>query len=131
IGVMAWALRRYEGRRLDGETTGFTDASDAAKGPYPLAAAGAVLVAAVVLSATLGRSAGQASAYGEVHRAGIGLILAEVLIRYPLNVFAEEAFFRGWLQPRLGESGPVLSAVLWGGYHLQQVSTIPSLVLFG
>jgi membrane protease YdiL (CAAX protease family) len=46
-------------------------------------------------------------------------------------VFAEEAFFRGWLQPRLGRHGPVLSAVLWGGYHLQQTSTIPSLILFG
>ena len=131
IGVLAWALRRYEGRRLDGETTGFSDAPDASRRPYPLATAGVVLIAAVVLSATVGHSAGQASAYGKVHPAGFGLILAEVLIRYPLNVFAEEAFFRGWLQPRLGANGPVLAAVLWGAYHLQQVSTIPSLVLLG
>lgn len=61
----------------------------------------------------------------------MALAVAELLIRYPLTVIAEEAMFRGWMQPRLGRNGPVLSALLWAVYHLQQVSTIPTLVLFG
>ena len=131
LGVMAWALHRYESRRLDSQTTGFTPDPNAEKLPFPVRSFAIASVAALVLSATIGRSASDASAYGNAHEAGTALVLAEVLLRYPLTVFAEEAFFRGWLQPRLGRNGPVLSAVLWAVYHLQQTSTIPSLVVFG
>jgi membrane protease YdiL (CAAX protease family) len=87
--------------------------------------------AAFGLSALVGSSAGNAHAYGSVRHVGVGLAAAELLIRYPATVLAEEALFRGWLQPRLGRNGPVTAAVLWGMYHLQQISTIPSIIGFG
>jgi membrane protease YdiL (CAAX protease family) len=52
-------------------------------------------------------------------------------LRYPLTIVSEEAMFRGWMQPRLGRNGPLLSALLWAVYHLQQAAPIPSLILFG
>ena len=132
LAILAAALRHWEDQAITLETTGFapSDHSAAAR-RYPLRACAVVLMLAIVLSVTVGTSATQGSAFGTVHTAGIALVLAEILIRYPLTVFCEEAFFRGWLQPRLGPNGPVLSAVLWGVYHLQQTSTIPSVVIFG
>jgi membrane protease YdiL (CAAX protease family) len=135
IAIMVWALRRYEGRRLDAATTGWASEDDGAPRPSRarVAIAGALLAGAVsaFIPNLVGLSSGSASAYGTVHKAGVALILAELLVRYPLTVFAEEAFFRGWLQPRLGRGGPALSAVLWGLYHLQQVKTIPQLIPYG
>ncbi|HAM01013.1 MAG TPA: hypothetical protein DCQ30_02110 [Acidimicrobiaceae bacterium] len=131
IGIMVWGLKKFEGRSLDLRATGFASDASASRPAFPVALFVVVLLASVTLWLTVGSSATTGSVYGTVHRAGLGLLLAEVLVRYPLTAFAEESFFRGWLQPRLGPSGPVLSAVLWGIYHLQQVSSIPSLIVFG
>lgn len=60
-----------------------------------------------------------------------GLLVFELLVRYPIGVIAEEIFFRGFLQSRLTLAPPVLSGVLFAGYHLQQWETIPSLIPFG
>jgi hypothetical protein len=79
----------------------------------------------------LGTSAGNPSAYGSVHRASLALLLSQLLVCYPITVFAEETFFRGWLQPRLGPWGPIASALLWSSYHLEQWRTIPSLIPLG
>ena len=133
VAVMAWALWRFEHRRLTGATTGFAPTEAAHPNRAGVALVGGALAggASVLISNLLGASASSASTYGTVHKAGLVLVLAEVLVRYPLTVFAEEAFFRGWLQPRLGPRGPVLSGVLWGAYHLQQFRTIPQLLAFG
>jgi hypothetical protein len=36
---------------------------------------------------------------------GPALAVAELAVRYPITVFALEALFRSWLQPRLGRNG--------------------------
>jgi membrane protease YdiL (CAAX protease family) len=89
--------------------------------------------AAVAVAATflLGAQAADADAYGGARHVGLALAAAELGVRYPLTVVAEETFFRGWMQPRLGRHGPVIAAVLWAGSHLQQANTIPSLVVVG
>lgn len=131
LGIMAWGLWRFERRRLDLAAMGFGTRRTLDGPPFPLGLFLIVLVGAVILWVTVGSSATSGSSYGKVHHVGTALIIGETLVRYPLTAFVEEGFFRGWLQPRLGRQGPVLAAVLWGVYHLQQVSTIPSLVVFG
>ena len=76
-------------------------------------------------------SLASAETYGQVRTVSAGVLLLQVLVAYPLTVLAEEAFFRGFLQPRLPWAPPVLSGVLWAVHHLQQASTIPSLVPLG
>jgi membrane protease YdiL (CAAX protease family) len=131
LAVLAWATRRFEGRGPDAVTAGLTVDPDEVRHAYPWRGALAVGALAGVAAATVGSSSTSAGSYGQVRHVGIALVLAELLIRYPLTVLAEEAFFRGWLQPRLGASGPIASSVLWGMYHLQQAGTMPSLVLLG
>jgi membrane protease YdiL (CAAX protease family) len=75
----------------------------------------------------LGTSSGNASAYGTVTKVTVGLLVFELAVRYPLTVFAEESFFRGYLQPRLPWAPPILSGVLWAGFHLQQPTPSPPL----
>lgn len=59
------------------------------------------------------------------------LVLFQLFLRIPLTVLVEEAFFRGFLQPRLGRFGPAWSALLFAVYHLPQWWTIPSLIPTG
>jgi membrane protease YdiL (CAAX protease family) len=124
------------GRRLDARAMAIT------RGPRPVRtpAVGEVIamvllpvVGFAVLPRLLGASVANGSTYGMVTDASLPLTLAMVLVRYPLTVLAEEALFRGWLQPRLTWAPPVLSGILWGGYHvfLQPLSTVPSLMCFG
>jgi len=129
--VLIWAFGRFERRSIDAEGVGLRASPSAAPLGFPATLALVVGAAAVGLSLLVGSSAGNASAYGTVDHVGVGLALAELLVRYPATVLAEEAFFRGWLQPRLGRDGPVIAAVLWGLYHLQQIATIPSIIVFG
>jgi membrane protease YdiL (CAAX protease family) len=131
VVVMTAAVRRFERGRLDRATTGFADSPRRMPGRQELVVVTLVALGAVAASKLVGSSASSPSSFGAVHHAGLVLVLAEVLVRYPLTVFAEESFFRGWLQPRLPGAGVAGSALLWAGYHLQQVRTIPSLVLFG
>ena len=132
LGVLVWAVRRYDHQRLDARAAGIArGAPDAPRSTYPARLAIGVLVVAIVVNSLYGSSASSTDSFGPTHKAGALLIVAQLLIRYPLTVLVEEAFFRGVLQPRLGPPGPVLAALLWGGYHLQQVPTIPSIVVFG
>lgn len=131
IGLAAWALRRFDGERFDSRTAGFTSDRPETQQSYPWRPTVVVAAGGLVASLLAGASASSGSSFGEPHKVGVALALGELLVRYPLTVVAEEALFRGILQPRLGRNGPVLSAVLWAAYHLQQTSTIPSLVLFG
>ncbi len=130
LAALVWGLRRLTNEPVNATNLGLANGTDERE-PYPIVLAVVVGVAAVVASQLIGSSATSGSTYGHVHHAGAALAAAELVIRYPLTVFCEEAMFRGWMQPRLGRNGPVLSALLWGAYHLQQASTIPSLVLFG
>ena len=130
LGVLLWALRRYERAPLQLATIGLGP-DEAPTETFPTGPFFLVLAVALVLAATVGTPATRASAYSPARHAGLGLAVTELVIRYPLTVFSEEALFRGWLQPRLGRYGPILSALLWAIYHLQQASTIPSLVVFG
>jgi membrane protease YdiL (CAAX protease family) len=135
LGLLA-ALVAAEGGRPNGRSMGV------ARGPRPLAPLPLASVVAivllpivgfVVLPALLGGSVASGSTYGPTADATVALTLAMVLVRYPVTVLAEEALFRGWLQPRLTWAPPVLSGILWGGYHVfvQPVSTVPSLICFG
>jgi hypothetical protein len=75
-----------------------------------------------------------ASGSGSSYDAGTvtGALLAfELIVRYPITVLSEEAFFRGFLQPRIAIAAPVVTGVLFGLYHLQQWQTIPSLIPYG
>jgi membrane protease YdiL (CAAX protease family) len=46
------------------------------------------------------------------------LVLATVLVRWPVSVVAQQVLFFGWLQPRLAASGLTTAALLYAGYHL-------------
>jgi membrane protease YdiL (CAAX protease family) len=129
--ILVRGFARWEGRRPTASDLGWQgDRNDASR--WPVAIAG--LLGCGVLAVIIGQflpSAGSGESYGEVQKAGVALAVAELLVRYPLTVFAEESFFRGWLQPRIPRWGPVASGVLFAGFHLQQASTIPSLVPLG
>jgi membrane protease YdiL (CAAX protease family) len=131
LAVLAWAVSRFERRRLDAQVAGLVPDRDERRAPYPWRGALVVALLALIAAATVGSSSADTSTYGDTRTVGLALAAAELLVRYPLTVLAEEALFRGWMQPRLGVGGPVLSAVFWAAYHLQQVSTIPSLMLIG
>ena len=131
IALAGWALWHYDGQRLTLRTTGFRGSDRSRESPFPWAAAIAVAVAAMAISLLVGNSATSGSSYGTAHTVSMWVVGGEVVLRYPLTVFAEETLFRGILQPRLGRYGPVLAAVCWGCYHLQQASTIPQLIAFG
>jgi membrane protease YdiL (CAAX protease family) len=128
--VLWWGVRRYDGRRIDAEIAGLRPATGE-RAPYPYVAALVVGAVALALSQLVGADPTSGATYGPVHEAGFALAVGELLVRYPTTVLVEEAMFRGWMQPRLGVYGPVLSAVVWAGFHLQQVETIPQIVLFG
>jgi len=52
----------------------------------------------------------------------------QMLVRNPFTVTVEEAFFAGFLYPRLGSWAPLKMAVLHSVYHLPQWWTIPTIV---
>jgi membrane protease YdiL (CAAX protease family) len=124
------------GGRLDARAMALTRGPRPVRQPSVAEVVAMVLLPVVgfaVLPQLLGASVANGSTYGRATEASLALTLAMVLVRYPLTVLAEEALFRGWLQPRLTWAPPVLSGILWGGYHvfLQPLSTVPSLMCFG
>ena len=131
FAVLIWVIHRLGAMPISLESLGLRADPTVPREPFPIVPAVLVGAIAVGLSITVGSSATSANSYGTTHHVGVALALAELVVRYPLTVFVEETFFRGFMQPRLGPNGPVLSAVLWGLYHLQQASAIPSLVVFG
>jgi membrane protease YdiL (CAAX protease family) len=131
FAVLIWVLRRLGHGPVSLESLGLKKDRAQPREPFPFVLAVLVGAGAVALSMTVGSSATSSNSYGGSHHVGVGLAIAEIVVRYPLTVLVEEAFFRGFMQPRLGRNGPVFSALLWGLYHLQQASTIPSIVVFG
>lgn len=136
LGVAIVALRRYEGRRLDLRAAGFhpdrTLPAAEQRRRAPVAVAGLVVCAALaVLTSFIGADAGDGSTYGEVRTTSVAVLLVELLVRYPITVVAEEALFRGVLYDRIGRAAPVVSGLLFAAYHLQQVSSILSLIPYG
>ncbi|HEY8477981.1 MAG TPA: CPBP family intramembrane glutamic endopeptidase [Chloroflexota bacterium] len=137
LGLLAHALWRYEGRALDARALGLTRDVFSRERRATARVAGLALLGtaalwfAVAQIPGLGTSLASAETYGQIRTVSAGVLLLQVLVAYPLTVLAEEAFFRGFLQPRLPWAPPVLSGVLWAVHHLQQASTIPSLVPLG
>jgi len=136
IGILVWGLRFFENRRPSLSVVGYRQlrswpSGEAQRRTRKAVAGIAVAIVLYLPLSFLGTSAGNPSAYGSVHRASLALLLSQLLVCYPITVFAEETFFRGWLQPRLGPWGPIASALLWSSYHLEQWRTIPSLIPLG
>jgi membrane protease YdiL (CAAX protease family) len=46
------------------------------------------------------------------------LLLVTVLLRWPISVLAQQTLFFGWLQPRLGDHGPRVAAMLYVAMHV-------------
>ena len=132
------ALQYFERRRPTAEATGLVPVRPQVRTDRT-AIALVGIVSMVLLSAFWDRipglreldAAGNASSYGTTSKITTGLLLFELAVRYPIGVLAEESFFRGFLQPRLAVAAPVVSGLLFAGYHLQQWQTIPSLIPFG
>lgn len=94
-------------------------------------AAGSLYGLSPLVSRLVGKSLGDPAAYGSTrHQVRPSVAALELAVRYPVTVFVEESFFRGWLQPRL-PAQPVVSGVFFATYHLQQPATIPSLMPVG
>ena len=137
VVVMLAAVRVFEKRRATLADTGIvpvraTPARHRGRVAIPVAVAMVALTAA--WSAIPGLRNLDASGSAASYDAGMlttGLLLFELLVRYPIGVLTEEAFFRGFLQPRIAAAAPVVSGVLFALYHLQQWQTIPSLIPYG
>jgi membrane protease YdiL (CAAX protease family) len=48
----------------------------------------------------------------------LALLVATVVVRWPISVVAQQILFFGWLQPRLGDQGPRIAALLYAAFHL-------------
>jgi len=137
LGVLAAALWRFERQPLSATALGLgpglsPDERRRRRRRALLGLGGAAeLLGALSLAPGLGLSPVDPAAYGATRPIGWAVLLVQVLVVYPLTVLAEEAFFRGFLQPRLSLAPPVLSGVLWAAHHLQQAATIPWLVPLG
>jgi membrane protease YdiL (CAAX protease family) len=136
LAVIVLVLRHYDGRRFDLWSAAFDRARDLPPSDVwrrtPRAVLGLLGCAALaVITSKIGTAAGDASAYDGARTASLAVLAVELLLRYPLTVFAEEALFRGVLYDRVGRWAPVVTGLLFAGHHLQQVSTIPSLIPIG
>ena len=133
--VAVRAFERRRATRADGGLVVNADDGRKDRAGVALAGAAAMLGVAMFWGQIPGlrelAPAGDAASYGETAKLTTGLLLLELLCRYPFQVVAEEAFFRGFLQPRMRIAAPVTTGVLFAAYHLQQVETIPSLIPFG
>jgi membrane protease YdiL (CAAX protease family) len=137
IAVMLVAIRFIEFRRPTLEDTGIVPV----RGRVHRDRAAIAIVGSVAMVALTAMwdsipglrelaSSGSGSSY-DAGTVTLGVLFFELLVRYPMQVVAEESFFRGFLQPRIAFAAPVVTGVLFAVYHLQQWETIPSLVPFG
>ena len=128
VAVMLLAFRKWNGELIPSEP------AQRDRAPVALPAIAGLMALTFLWDSIPGlrdlSAAGSGSSYeaGEVTTA---ILVFELLVRYPVTVLAEEAFFRGYLQPRIAFAAPVVTGVLFALYHLQQFETIPSLVPFG
>jgi membrane protease YdiL (CAAX protease family) len=136
--LIVFAVRRFEHRRPTRADAGLvSNAGDGSKerAPVAIAVGAAMFALAMYWSVIPGLKelapAGDVTSYGDTAKLTTGLLVLELAVRYPATVLAEEAFFRGFLQPRIAFAAPVTTGVLFAAYHLQQFPTIPSLIPFG
>jgi membrane protease YdiL (CAAX protease family) len=137
IAVMATSVQLFEGRSLS-----IRDAGLLPLGSSPIASRGriALPVSIVLVALTFAwgsipglrqlSSSGSGSSY-DAGKVTTALLVFKLLVRYPIGVLAEEAFFRGFLQPRTPVAAPVVTGIFFALYHLQQWRTIPSLIPYG
>ena len=137
LAVMLVAIHSLERDRASSQTIGLTPVAPVVRGERTLVALPAImgLTAVAMFWAQIPGlksldAAGSATSY-EVGSISGGLLLFELLARYPIQVVVEELFFRGYMQSRLTWAPPVVGGVLFALYHLQQWETIPSLIPFG
>jgi membrane protease YdiL (CAAX protease family) len=128
VGVMLLAARRWNGDVIPTEP--------ARRERAPIAIIGVVALTALSFSWDSIPGLRELSAAGSAASYDAGgfttaIVVFELVARYPATVLAEEAFFRGYLQPRITSAAPVVTGVLFALYHLQQFETIPSLIPFG
>ena len=135
LGLVRYGVRRYDSDKPWVTAIGLTGGRQRSElwrrtpvALFGLAGAGALSI--VMDRLPFGQALVGAEAFGDAQKVGAGVLLTELLVRYPTTVFAEEALFRGWLQPRM-PAGVLVSALLWAGFHLQQIPTIPALIPFG
>ena len=100
IGILAWGLQFFEHRRPNLVVVGYRQSEGWPVGEArrrsrkAMVGLGIGLILFVPFS-FLGTSAGNPSAYGPVNHASLALVLAQLLVCYPLTVVAEETFFPG------------------------------------
>ena len=128
VAVMLLAFRRWNGELIPTEPARHDRAPVALVGIVALMALSFFWDAIPGLRELSGAGSGSSYEAGEVTTA---ILAFELLVRYPITVLSEEAFFRGYLQPRIAFAAPVVTGVLFALYHLQQYETIPSLIPFG
>jgi membrane protease YdiL (CAAX protease family) len=137
VVVLFVAVRRFEGRRA-----GVREAGLVPSRPRPRADRARVAIPGIVALIALsfawssipGLRSLESSGSGSSYEAGTvtaAILAFELIVRYPITVLTEEAFFRGFLLPRITVAAPVVTGVLFALYHLQQWQTIPSLIPFG
>ena len=137
LGVLVAAVRTFEHRRPDRADVGLVaDAGDGDKNRAPIALIGAIAMLGLAMfwDSIPGLNELAPAGSGESYDAQAlttGVLILELVVRYPIGVLSEEMFFRGFLQPRIATAAPIVTGVLFALYHLQQFETIPSLVPFG
>lgn len=149
LSAMAWALRRYEGRRLSLRAIGlkplrWRKSSDRFLDKYgPLIP----IVALLAITASPARTwlidrvwnvlpgpewstnSTPATMNGHFPIALTGgLVAYQVLVRNPFTVGVEETYMQGYLFPRLGSHPVVKVSLLRAWYHMFQWWAVPSVV---
>lgn len=137
LAVLAFAVVAFEKRRPDLRDGGLVSTSPSARAERArVAIPGAVALVVLTFAWDSVPELRQLASSGSGSSFNAGTVTApplifELAVRYPINVLAEEMFFRGFLQPRISRAAPVVTGVLFGLYHLQQWETIPSLIPYG
>jgi membrane protease YdiL (CAAX protease family) len=137
VAVMVVAVRRFEGRpvtRADAGITPVKPVFSAARTKVAVPALAVLMTLSFAWTSIPGLKSLSASTSGSSYEAGsvgLGILLFELIVRYPITVVVEETFFRGFLQSRLTLAPPVTAGVLFALYHLNQWQTIPSLIPYG
>jgi membrane protease YdiL (CAAX protease family) len=137
MAILILAVRLFESRSADLRDTGLVPARAQPRSRRARVAIPGI-IAMVLLSFAWSSIPGlrslDSSGSGSSYEAGTvtaAILAFELIVRYPVTVAVEEAFFRGFLLPRITVAAPVVTGVLFGLYHLQQWRTIPSIIPFG
>jgi membrane protease YdiL (CAAX protease family) len=137
VAVIIVAVRLFEGGAPKAADVGIKPVKPVFDAPRTRVAVPALVVLMTLSFAWTsipGLRSLSASTSGSSYKAGsvgLGILLFELIVRYPITVVVEETFFRGFLQSRVSLAPPVTAGVLFALYHLNQWQTIPSLIPYG